>query len=333
MFTAQPSYALPSRVAVLAPPETPVAGRLERNVTSMSLFPVRDVVDACTRAAVTRRLDTLDADSALCTDGDSVGVWIMDSDHVVLKDVIVSTSADERGQEITAARATMVLRAGLGKKDAGPQGITIVAQGPNAGIYSTAVTPTVVRDTAPPAPPPKPMPRMAPPLVLAVGPAASASRDGTSFSITAAAEIGFSRTVALVPWINFVPANRVAETSAGSASFRPTIFGLGFSMPFTPPSSTLVPRLGAGYAMLWMHVSPETAQAPAAARKPEDLLAPALYVSGSLSLALTKSFRVAAEAMGGVASHQMIVRIANERAAYWGVPIATLGLRGEWVLQ
>ena len=331
LLASGPASASPSKVAILATEETPIAARLERNVTAMGLEVVTHAVAAGGRAAVTRLLDILDAGSALCTDGDAVGVWILDGDHVRLKDVVVSTTADPRGQEVTAAKASMALRASLANKDAPPLSVTIVAHGPDAGVFPNSATPEPSKDAPPPSPPPRPSPRLAPRLVLAVGPAAMASRHGTSLALTASAEIGFSRTAAIVPWIAFIPANRVAETAAGSASFRPTTFGLGVSLPFTDPSSRFVPRLGGGYAMVWMHVSPETATPPAAARKPEDLLAPGAYLTGSLSLRLTSSFRIAAEAIGGVATHQMVVRIARESAAHWGVPFGSLGLRGEWV--
>jgi hypothetical protein len=357
-FAAPPTTATPkkakepaspdvaSRVAVLAPKDSGISARLERNVSSMSLTPATGTIVVCTRQAVTRLIDDLDAGSALCADGDTIGVWVRDGDHLILKDMVVMQSADDRGQEVSAARGAMILRAALSKKDtggsaAGSGSITIIANGPNAGVLSGGqpawggggTAPVVGRDApAPSAPIPKP-PRVAPRLVVGLGPGAMASRDGTSFALHAEAQIGFSRNIALVPWLNIVPSNRDVNRPEGSAEFRPTIFGLGFSMPFLPNSSFLVPRLGGGYGIVWMHVSPVSAQAPAIQRKPEDLLAPMMYISASVSMALSKSFRVSAEGMGGVTSHDMVVRIAHEEASHWGVPLGALSLRGEWVLE
>jgi len=331
-----------SRVAVLAPKENTISPRLERNITSMSLTPTTGTVVVCTRQAGTRLIDDLDAGSALCADSDKIGVWVRDGDHLILKEVIVSQSADDRGQEVTAARAAMVLRAALAKRDTGGSApgssgsgsITIIANGPGSGsIVPSSLQQPAGKDAAPAAPPaPKP-PRIAPKLVFGLGPGAMASRHGTSFAIHAEAEIGFSRNIALVPWLNFVPANRQVERPEGSAEFRPTIFGLGFAMPFLPNSSWIVPRLGGGYGLVWMHVAPNSAAAPAVARKPEDLLAPMMYVSASVSVAVAKRWRVAAEGLGGITSHDMVVRIARQDAAHWGVPLGGLSLRGEFILE
>lgn len=336
---------LTSRVAVLAPKDSGISARLERNISSMSLTPATATVTVCSRQAVARLIDELDAGSALCADGDTIGVWVRDGDHLILKDMVVMQSADDRGQEVSAARGAMILRAALSKKDtggsaAGSGSVTIIANGPNAGVSSGGLQPTwgaspvvVGRDSPSPTPPaPKP-PRVAPRLVVGLGPGAIASRDGTSFALSAEAQIGFSRNIALVPWLNIVPANRDVNRPEGSAEYRPTIFGLGFSMPFLPSSSFIVPRLGGGYGVVWMHVSPTSAQAPAVQRKPEDLLAPMMYISAQVSLALAKSFRVTAEGMGGVTSHDMVIRIADKEASHWGVPLGALSLRGEWVIE
>jgi hypothetical protein len=145
-------------------------------------------------------------------------------------------------------------------------------------------------------------------------------------------EIGVSRYVALVPWILTTPANRTAEASLGTASFRPTIFGLGFAIPLLPTSSFIVPRIGTGYGVLWMHVSPESASPSANMRKPEDLLAPIMYATAAGSVKVAESWRLVAEGMFGVSSHDMVVRIGNQEAAHWGVPLASATVRGEWVM-
>jgi hypothetical protein len=340
--------AAPMRVAVLGPDNAPILGRLQRNVASMKLDGVFATVSVCTRDVVTRLVDDMQAEMAICTDGDQIGVWVRNGDRMVLKEaVVVQGEGGNRAQELAAARATMALGVVAPKEarseSAAPSSsaFTITANGAGATVSpadATAASPALASapatKDAPATPPPAvPRERIAPPLVLGLGPAIAASRDGNSFALSAEAEIGVSRYVALVPWIQFVPANRPVEATAGTASFRPTIFGLGFGIPILRPSSLIVPRLGAGYGILWMHVAPETATGGATMRAPEDLLAPLMYATSAFSVKVAQNFRVAAEGMVGVSSHDMVVRIGGEKAAHWGVPLASASLRGEWVLQ
>lgn len=344
MLVPAAAEAAPSRVAILGPSDTPILPRLQRNVDSMKLETSHATVSLCTRDVVTRLVSELGTDAAICTDGDQIGVWVRDGERLVLKDAVVVQSADVRAQELAAARAVMALQT-LPATDSPPASpppgsFTIVANGPSATIAPSNPEPTATppsdappaRDTAASRPRAS-AERIAPRLVLGAGPAIAASRDGSSFAISVDAEIGVSRYVALVPWLQVVPANRLAEAPLGTASFRPTIFGLGFGIPILRPSSIVVPRIGAGYGIVWMHVAPETASAPATTRKPEDLLAPMMYATTALSVKVAQDFRIAAEGMLGVSSHDMVVRIGGAPAAHWGVPLASAALRGEWVMQ
>ena len=202
---------------------------------------------------------------------------------------------------------------------------------------ATAAPPTLVAPPAADRPSSQPAapvpPRVAPRLVLGLGPAVAASHDGSSFAISAQADIGVTRHVSIVPWLQFVPANRSVAAPAGTASFRPTIFGLGFAVPILPTSAVVVPRIGAGYGILWLHVAADSAVAPATTRAPEDLLAPVAYASFSLSLRMGQDVRVVADAMLGSSTNDMVINIANNATAHWGVPVASLALRGEWVVE
>ena len=342
-MAAGSAHAAPSRVAVLGPSDAPIVPRLQRNVSSMKLDAVDATVTVCTRDVVTRMASELRVDTVLCTDGDQISVWMQEGERLVLKEAVVVQSSDDRAQELAAARAAMALQ-GLPAKDAAPDAtppssFTIVANGPSAAVVTesdaTAAPAGPAQTKDQPARPPAAASkeRITPPLVLGAGPAIAASRHGNSLAISAEAEIGVSRYVAVIPWIQFIPANRTAEAQVGTASFRPTIFGLGFGIPLLPPSSFVVPRLGGGYGILWMHVSPESATGGATMRKPEDLIAPLAYASAAMSIKVAQSFRIAAEGMAGVSSHDMVVRIGGQPAAHWGVPLASLALRGEWVVQ
>ena len=109
-------------------------------------------------------------------------------------------------------------------------------------------------------------------------------------------------------------------------------FGFGFLASFLPQSAILTPRLGAGYAMLWMHVAAGGANAPNVERSSEDLVAPGVYGTFATSVRVTRSFRIVGEAVGMATTHEMVVRIAGVPAARWGGLIGALALRGEWVI-
>lgn len=361
---APPQTGTSTRAVVLGPADLPIVKRLERNLTAMRFEVLTATVTLCTRDVVTRLFKELGADMALCADRDAVGVWTKEDDRVALKEVVVARGTDDRSQELDAARASMLLR-GLPKDGSRkePSGFTIVANGPagssspgSTGSTSSAITDsgssgsssssssaspvTFATDNPPkdaPAPtpshPPPPVTRYAPRAVLGLGPALMASRDGGSFAISGEIEVGVSRYVALVPWFMFLPAARTAETVEGSATYRPTLFGLGFGVPLLPTTSTVIPRIGCGYSMLWMHVTPESARAPnTKSPDSEDLLAPVFYVNAAASVKITGNFRITGEGMFGTSSHDLVVRIARQSTAHWGVPLASLALRGEWVI-
>jgi hypothetical protein len=306
----------------------------------MKLEAVSGTATVCTRDVVTRLVTDLRVDTAICTDGDQIGVWSLDGERLVLREAVVVQSPDDRAQELAAARAVMAVQsipAKDAKAEASGGSFTIVANSPNAAIVTSAdpSAPPSTSETKDAAATPRKTvaaERITPHLVLGLGPTIAASRAGNSFAISAEAEIGISRYVAIVPWIQIIPENRTAEAPAGTASFRPTLFGLGFGIPILAPSSMVVPRIGGGYGILWMHVSPETASGSGTMRKPEDLLAPFMYATAAVSVKVASSFRIAGEGMLGVSSHDMVVRIGGAEAAHWGVPLASLGLRGEWVL-
>lgn len=320
------------RVAILGPKDNALVPRLQRNFADAPAFLSSAVVDSCARVIVAKNLYDLDADVGICTDGDTVTVWKMEDESVQLVEAFPILHPDDRTLEVVAARATIVARRGESGAAAEP---VIVSGG--GGTTSTApvveqtITPTQ-RD-APQAPPaPKAVERLAPRAVFGVGPMLLASKAGTSFAMSAEAEIGVSRIVTLVPWIATVPVPQDVSNAFGSASYRPTIFGLGLGIPLRSNDKTFVPRIGAGYAVLWMHTWPQSASPGTTLGESENLWAPAMYGTMALSVGITKNVRAAAEGMVGTSTHHMIVRIAHDHVADWGVPIASLGARAEVVI-
>lgn len=323
----------PGKIAILGPERSAIAPRLQRNFADTSTKLSSAIVSSCTRLSVAKQLYDLDADTAICTDGDVVSVWKMEDDYVHLVDAIPILHGDDRSIEVIAARATISARDGAAPVDG--SSTTIVAN--DAGRRDTAVVMASATE-APGAD--KPLPnaslppeRLAPRALFAMGPMLLASKPGGAFAMSVSAELGVSRVVTFIPWFATMPVAQSVSTANGSAYYRPTLFGLGFGVPLRSHKQTLVPRLGAGYALIWMRVWPDQAKATGTTLgQSEDLWAPAMYMTAALSVGVTERFRIAGEGLLGTSTHNLIVRIARDNTASWGAPIASLGLRAELVL-
>lgn len=322
------------KIAILGPERSAIVPRLQRNFADTPTKLSSVIVSSCTRLGVAKQLYDLDADTAICTDGDVVSVWKMEDDNVHLVDAIPILHGDDRSLEVIAARATISARDGAAPVDA--SSTTIVASG-DTGRHDTAA---VMASANEPAGVDKPLPnaalppeRLAPRALFAVGPMLLASKPGGAFAMSVSAELGVSRVVTFIPWFATMPVAQSVSTPNGSAYYRPTLFGLGFGVPLRSHKKTLVPRLGAGYALIWMRVWPDQAKATGTTLgESEDLWAPAMYMTAALSVGVTERFRIAGEGLLGTSTHNLIVRIARENTASWGAPLASLGLRAELVL-
>lgn len=329
------------RVAVLGPDQNPLVPRLQRNFASKPALLATATVKTCSRDVVARMVYELEADTAICTDGDIVTVWRKgDGDTLTVVDALPIVARDDRAIELLAARVTLTARTGRPSESGtsmtiAGDGATTITPTPSTppSSWPTELQPTT-RDTGPVVPPPPPPPRVAPRLALGVGPAVMASAAGGALGLSINGDIAVSRSVAMAPWVQTAVVRRDASGAEGSALYRPTLLGLGLTLPLAPNTSRFVPRLGVGYAILWLHVTPEQAVAPAQLKGDSiDLFGAVMYANAALSVKVTRRFRVAAEGMFGVSSHDLVVRIGDKEAAHWGVPLASLALRGEVVFE
>jgi hypothetical protein len=328
------------RVAILGPERSAIVTRLQRNFAEKPADLSTAVVSSCPRVTVASALAELDAETAICTDGDVVSVWKMENGYVQLVDAVPIVHGDDRSIEVIAARITIAARSGKTSNESGST--TIIANGDEhtdtAQIIRDATAATTTTLTPPAVDKPVPVPnlsvaeRVAPRALVGLGPMLLASKSGGSFAMSLEAEFGVSRVVTFIPWIATIPAARGVETPNGSASYRPTLFGVGFGVPLRSWKKTLVPRLGAGYALIWMHTWPGQAKNGTTVGESEDLWAPAMYGTAALSVGITNNVRIVGEGMIGSATNNLIVRIARAHTDSWGVPIASLGVRAELVL-
>src|SRR5262245_44931205 len=105
VLTASGADAATERVGVFGRDGLPIVSRLERNASALTFEVARATVTLCTRDVITRLFGELHVDYALCADGDAVSVWRREGARIVLKNVVVSQDADDRGEEVAAARA------------------------------------------------------------------------------------------------------------------------------------------------------------------------------------------------------------------------------------
>ncbi|MBX3234441.1 MAG: hypothetical protein KF837_44525, partial [Labilithrix sp.] len=129
VLLARPAEAAPGggRVAVLGPDRSALVPRLQRNFADTPSLLVSATVTTCSRDVVTRLVYELDADSAICTDGDTVTVWHTDGEMLSLVDAIPMLGGDDRSIELIAARATAAAR--TGRAAANPTSFTISNDG------------------------------------------------------------------------------------------------------------------------------------------------------------------------------------------------------------
>jgi hypothetical protein len=317
------------KVVLLGPPDSPLMARLERNFTDAEgNKPQRFPIAVCKRDTVATFIRELAFDAAICTDNDIVSVW-KGGDSLQLIEAFPITSPDPRNLELVAARATMTVQSGHASAGAGN---TIVANEEDAAsvMANANAAPPPILDAITPREAPRPPRRVAPRFLFTAGPQLLASRAGGSFSVQIGAHLGVSNLVTVDPWFSFVPVEREASNAAGSATYRPMLFGTGVSLPITHYSKRVVPRIGAGYALLWMYVWAGKANNPAFTRESgESLWAPVMYINTSLSVKVVDNFRIAAEGMLGSSTHDMVIRIAQNEAAHWGAPLASVGLNAE----
>lgn len=323
---ARIASAAPERVLLIGPADSSLGARLERNLGSMQREVVTATASMCTRDVVTRLLGELPSIAAVCFDADAISVWRASGGTISLAETFPIGGEGDRAEELAAARAVLALR-GRSADESAPRSLTIVANGSDA---PKTEAPKAKDSPAPPLPPPQE--RTAPRALVGLGPGVLASRDGAPFAIAADAEIGITRIAAAVPWIMFAPAPLTVERPAGSATYRPTTFGFGFSISLLSQSAVMTPRLGAGYSMLWVHVAADGATPPNVARSSEDLVAPGAYGTFGASFRVTPQLRIVGEGLAMATTHGMVVRIAGSNAARWGGLVGGLALRGEWVI-
>lgn len=353
LFSVMAVVSLASRAADAAPARrVVVAGkeadamteRVQKELVAMGFEVVRlDEGEGCSRSAVSRRIRDAAAHAATCTDGDAVGVWIIEPTGLRLRDVIVARTPDEEQRDMAAVRAAETARAS----------IELVDQEAEAKAQAAA-TPA----PPPPQPPPRPaMPaapnadrpaaapakkdvKKTPAFVAGVGLSTLMGVDASVAAFSADAEIGVARWLAIAPRLE-LPIEDRDIAGAPSVKVKPGFTGIAALASVLPPTALVIPRFGAGVGGAWVtaEASPTTFTRfepngvvntfPTSTGGTDTTWSFAAYGTAALSMRLFGPMRMGVDGILGTTMHRLVVRTAGVDRAYWGAPFGALAMRLE----
>jgi hypothetical protein len=164
--------------------------------------------------------------------------------------------------------------------------------------------------------------------------------DATVGAFSADVELGILRNVNLALRAELpIDSHRVAGSFATSQLYPGTV-GLGLVVPLTAPRSFIIPRLGGGFGVVWVHATGTnefTVQSPGSSTTTTEPtsgngITAAGYVTAALSMRVYGPLRISSDGLLGATAARLVVRGGGETLAYWGRPYGALGIHAEIVL-
>lgn len=329
-----PSPSTSKTVVVAGPQDDAIATRLQKELTALGYETVRlGALDTCARQAIITATNESSAIAATCSDGDQVGVWIVDSQGTLrLRDVVVAREEGERARETTAVRAAEITRATLSLREAEDE---------------------AARRSPPPAQEPPPAPvkwetydrgagasknpaapvreGRAPLLVIGGGISSLLGVDATVIAFSGQVELRLLKNMALAARLE-MPAESSTISNAANIQVAPGLAGAGVDFPLRDPTSFIIPRFGGGVGGVWFR-----AQRPAGPNSRGVLLSEgsdtaasfAMYGDAALSMRIVGALRITVDGILGTTTSRLVARNEGQAIAYWGQPFGTLALRLE----
>ena len=257
-----------------------------------------------------------------------VEVWIVDrmTGKTVLRELVTDDTRGAAGVATIALRVVELLRASLMELDA-PRAPPGEVQPPpliRELMAPSGATPSASQAEA--------LPSAAPAFAVELGPALLLSPGGLSPAGDLNAAVHFrpfdglgASVVALIP---LVPSS--VSGPEGVTTARIGLVGAAFRWAFASPGSAWAPSLGAGIALIWLHL--DGAPAPGYAGTSADLVTFAPFGRVGLGVAILPRLHVRADALGGLVNARPVVKFGDRTAAVWGTPFVapTLGLELGW---
>ena len=331
-----------TRVVVAAKEGDPVAVRLQKELVAMGFEPVRvDDAAGCSRAAIAAWVEEMHASGATCTDGSTVGVWVVGKSGLRLADTVSPREGDDAAPDLLAVRAAETARASLELPGAEAADAALPPSKPPPTWSKDSLSPEVDaglrrRDRAPAA---APLPRT-PTATLAAGASAVMGADVTAAAFDMELDIRLARYVALATRAAIVPGGATVSSGRSTVEVAPNVFGIGPIFALASQDSFAIPRLGGGVGLVWLRTSPVTAQPSFSGddqssfgTRSDSIVSPLAYANAAVSLRVSGPFRLAFDAMLGTTAHRMVVRTEGQHLAYWGQPFGALAFRAELLFR
>jgi hypothetical protein len=151
----------------------------------------------------------------------------------------------------------------------------------------------------------------------------------TTWGVGLDAEFGVSRYASLA--VSAVLPLTTAEFGSGAfgtAGARTTTFGLGFEVPLAPPDSVLIPKLGAGTGLVWMHTMALSTPSTTTSLS-QDFVTAQFYADAALSLRVYGPARLVLAGTIAGTTEQIAIRVDDGQVGTFGWPIGMMQLRLE----
>jgi hypothetical protein len=336
--------AAPARRIVVAGREgDALTERVQKELAAMGVEVVRvEAGDGCSRSAVSSRVREAAAHAATCTDGDAVGVWIIEPAGLRLRDVIVARTPDDEQRDMAALRAAETARASIDLLDQEAEAKAQAAKSAPPPPPSTVKPPASASPTAdrPASAPAKKDIKRTPAFVAGVGLSTLMGADASVAAFSAEAEVGVTRWLAIAPRLE-LPVEDRDVAGAPSLKVRPGFTGIAALVPVMHPGSFVIPRFGAGVGAAWItaDASPTSFTRfeqdgsvntfPTTTAGSDTTWSFAAYGTAALSMRIFGPVRMNVDGVFGSTMARLVVRTQGNDRAYWGAPFGALAIRLE----
>jgi hypothetical protein len=329
--------AAPRRVVVAGPPEDTIAARVQKELTALGFEAIRvGDLESCARGSVVAAAQDAFAMAATCSDGDQVGVWVVEGGTLRLRDVVVVREEGDSGRETTAVRAAEVTRASLAMHETEDEPPPRAPVPPPVAAASVAPTSSPTVDK----PAPKPSVGRAPKFLLGAGVSSLLGVDASVAAFSGQVEVGVLRHLTAAARIEYPIESSNAETTTTPIRVAPGFAGAGIGIPILSADSLVIPRLGAGVGAAWVKATAGTRErfdstdSSFVSTFGSDITASfAMYASAGVSIRMYKLLRLTADGIIGSTTSRIVVRDQLTPVAYWGTPFGTLALRAELLFR
>ena len=347
-FFANDAEAAPARKVVVAgKPGDALTDRVQKELGAMGFEVVLvDAGEGSSRSAVSGRVRDSAATAATCTDGDAIGVWIIEPAGLRLRDVIVARTPDDAQRDMAAVRAAETARASIEAVDqeAEAKAMAKPAPPPPSATSSAPASNAPPNADRPAVAPSKKDVKKTPVFVGGVGLSTLMGVDASVAAFSAEAEIGITRWLAIAPRLE-LPVEDRDLNGTPNVKVRPGFTGIAAVIPVMHPGAFVIPRFGAGLGGAWVNAEAQPTTFtrfeqdgsfntfPTSTAGTDSTWSFAAYGTAALSMRLFGPIRMTVDGVFGSTLSRLVVRTQGTDRAYWGAPFGVLALRVEALIK